>query len=358
MKRVFLGCIATCLPFASANAQSSITFSGSIDQAISYVQHAEQNGASRLSMKSGQYAGSTWGFNGSEELGGSLKAVFTLLGSFNAMNGQSGVDGTLFDYMSLVGLTSEKFGTFKLGRTYAIDNGVYDFDPFVQQVWSSATLVEGRNWNIANNTANYWSPNWQGFDVYVQLGLGNSVGWNRGLSNQYGRTDGIQLTYTGSSVQFRAIYDEMRDADGKYSDIFLYSKEAIATANVFIKDFTLRMAYSVMWADPTDPMAPHHAEHSWLGVTYRGIPATGISAAIYHYSADGDASLGGGSANMMEAGATYELSKRTMIYLTGAWMINSRNTRFALAPNGVASVDNPPVGESQRGAYIGIHHTF
>lgn len=361
--RKILVCTGLLASTTLAHAQSSVTLYGAVDDAIQYiegVQNAAGQTSSKLSMQGGRYAASVWGINATEDLGGGTSTVVNLKGSFNANTGIAafGEPGVIFNYKALVGLTNARWGTFKAGRTFALDNGVWDFDPFVQQNWSSASLVEGRNWNTTINTLNYWSPTWNGLDLYVQYGLGNQTSFNKGAPGEYGRTDGVQLTYTSALFQVRGIYDEMRSSAGTYSDLYNYSKEAIGMVNVFLGGVKLMGAYTHMWANSAAVGAPSSADHEWLGVTYQWTPALALTTAVYHINANGLGSLGGGHATMFELGGTYNISKRTMLYATAGLVRNGTGSQFSLTPNGVGSSDNPLPGHGQAGMYAGIRHSF
>ena len=115
---------------------------------------------------------------GVEDLGGGNKAVFQLEGSFNTMTGQGPGNNGLFNRWATVGIANDQFGTFLLGRELFISNGVWDFDPFGQSNWSSASLVRGRNWPQSSNNVSYQSPKIAGFDVYGQYALSNTTGFN------------------------------------------------------------------------------------------------------------------------------------------------------------------------------------
>ena len=74
-KTMIIAGVATC--FASAvHAQSSVTLYGLIDAGITYTNN--QGGHSNVQATSGSVSGSRWGLRGSEDLGGGLKAIFTL----------------------------------------------------------------------------------------------------------------------------------------------------------------------------------------------------------------------------------------------------------------------------------------
>ena len=109
---------------ASAQAQSSVTIYGILDTGIAYQSKAATTGQttnhSLFSMQSGIMSGSRFGFKGSEDLGGGLKANFQLEAGINVDNGQfSGADNSgstvMFRRISTVGL-SGGFGSVNLGR--------------------------------------------------------------------------------------------------------------------------------------------------------------------------------------------------------------------------------------------------
>ncbi len=69
-------------------------------------------------MTSGSVNGSRWGLRGSEDLGGGLKAIFTLENGFGINDGTLKQGGRLFGRQAFVGLSSDQFGAVTLGRQY------------------------------------------------------------------------------------------------------------------------------------------------------------------------------------------------------------------------------------------------
>jgi hypothetical protein len=88
---------------------------GNVDLGELTQNHAPAVGSS-TSIANGGISPSIWGFRGSEDLGGGLKANFNLEGHFAADTGAAGGNGTtgaaaLFRRQSNVGLSSADFGT-------------------------------------------------------------------------------------------------------------------------------------------------------------------------------------------------------------------------------------------------------
>ena len=203
----------------AAHAQSSVLLYGRLDAGIEYL-NGMQNGA-RWRAQSGDWGTSLWGMRGSEDIGAGSKIVFQLEGSFDVMNGTGPSGGGLWSRFATVGVANDTYGTLLLGRELAISNGVWDFDPLGQTAWSSASLVRGRNWNKTSNNVSYQSPKYYGFDFYGQFAFSNSTNFNGNTTaGQPGRAAGAQITYTNSLFQLRGIYDEMRDSNGRFSDVF------------------------------------------------------------------------------------------------------------------------------------------
>src|ERR1700761_7603192 len=204
-----------------AHAQSSVTLYGRLDAGIEYMTGVPQgtgaNGqatgsTNRWRAESGDWGTSLWGMKGVEDIGGGNKVLFQLEGSFNTMTGGGPGGGGLFNRWATVGMSNDQYGTFTMGRMLYISNGVWDFDPFGQSNWSSASLVRGRNWPQSSNNFAYQSPKIAGFDFYGQYALSNATSWNGNGTTAQGREAGAQVTYTSSLFQIRGLYDEIRNS--------------------------------------------------------------------------------------------------------------------------------------------------
>src|SRR6202012_5684825 len=199
-----------------AHAQSSVTLYGRLDAGVEYISglpNANYTGStSRVRLESGDWGTSLWGMKGVEDIGGGNKVLFQLEGSFNTMSGAGPGGGGLFNRWATVGLSNDQYGTFTMGRMLFISNGDWDFDPFGQSNWSSASLVRGRNWPQSSNNFAYQSPKIAGFDFYGQYALSNATTWNANTApGGQGREAAAQITYTTSLFQIRGMYDEIRN---------------------------------------------------------------------------------------------------------------------------------------------------
>ena len=348
-----------------AHAQSSVTLYGRLDAGIEYISglpNANYTGStSRWRAESGDWGTSLWGMKGVEDIGGGNKVLFQLEGSFNTMTGAGPGGGGLFNRWATVGLSNNTYGTFTMGRMLFISNGVWDFDPFGQSNWSSASLVRGRNWPQSSNNLAYQSPKFYGFDMYGQYALSNATNWNGNGTTPQGREAGLQLTYTSSLFQVRGIYDEIRNAaNGNFTDPFTASREYTAAFNVFLGQFKIQGAYQAVRTSAAASAAgtsPTSLDHEWGGVTWQATPAAALIAAVYHMNGNN----GAGNANIYTIGGSYNLSKRTLLDIQVATAQNSKAANYGLNANNYGTgtaTDNPLPGHSQTGVYAGIQHSF
>ncbi|MFT4066652.1 porin [Paraburkholderia sp.] len=115
-----------CLGMASvSHAQSSVTLYGIIDTGLTYANHVSTATGSSSILKYGDGVGlgSRWGFKGSEDLGGGLKAIFQLENGFNTGTGQIG-QSAMFGRLAYAGFSKTGIGELTFGRQYSLSTSV------------------------------------------------------------------------------------------------------------------------------------------------------------------------------------------------------------------------------------------
>jgi predicted porin len=186
----------------TASAQSSVTLYGVADAFLQYA--SGDNSVTRL--QSGGINGSRFGVRGQEDLGGGLRALFTLESGINLDDGTTGQSGVFWGRQAFVGLGSD-FGTLTLGRQYS---SVYyltsDLSEFSNNVAGASTAViggygppgfayepvrgagtpSGTNPTLSstglggparvNNSVKYETPGFSGFKVGGLYGFGENNG--------------------------------------------------------------------------------------------------------------------------------------------------------------------------------------
>lgn len=98
-----------------AHAQSNVTLYGIVDTGVAYYNNAAGGGSFIGEPTLTGKVPSRFGFKGVEDLGGGLKAVFTLENGFQPGTGSLNYGGRLFGRQANVGL-SGAWGTFLIGR--------------------------------------------------------------------------------------------------------------------------------------------------------------------------------------------------------------------------------------------------
>jgi general bacterial porin, GBP family len=186
---------ATTLVCQIACAQSSVTLYGVISAGIAYT--SNQKGSSAWQFNSGPLQLPRFGLKGSEDLGGGLKAIFTLENGFNIGNGSLSQGGRLFGRQAFVGLSSDSIGTLTLGRQY--DLGAITLDNYESAIQFAAYGAHiGDNDNVfdtfrVNNSVEFKSLEYRGLQVAALYGFSNKAGeftdnssYSAGVSYQNG----------------------------------------------------------------------------------------------------------------------------------------------------------------------------
>jgi predicted porin len=369
---------------AAAQAQSSVTLYGRIDNGLRY--ETGLPGGHRINAESGDWGCSWFGLQGAEDIGGGTQVIFQLEGQLNTQNGTS--SGALFGRHATIGLTNGNYGTFKMGNLGAgeLSQDSWGVDPQLMQRYAISTLVRGRNWASAANGFEYTTPNFFGLTLKGQYDLTNNYNWNTagtgtgtgGAGSPQGRTDGIEAVYDIGGLELRAIYDEVRGANGTFDNVYSHSRSLLGGGTFTLGPVKFYAGYQhlnapaatdasvgVTGTQPAGITAPTSVDHEWFGVAWQATAAAALTGAIFHANANN----GNGNATMYTLAATYNLSKRTFLYTEVGYMHNSSTSNINLG-NGsygnnnydpttqTSSNDNPNYGHSQTGVFAGIMTAF
>jgi predicted porin len=375
----------------AANAQSSVTLYGILNGGIEYqtgLPHGNQ-----LTAETGGWRESEVGMEGSEDLGGGTKAIFKLEAGIDIQNGEN-LSGASYGREATVGVSNDRFGTLRMGNlgAYEIQEDSWWIDPQVMHIFGIETLVRGRNWSYASNGFEYESPTWGGLVLKGQYDLTNSTTWNAGnpgsgpgqLGGPQGRSDGIKAQYQAAELGLIAIYDEIRDPNGGFSNVYVTSRSILGGATYAWGPVKLYGGYQHLSAPnasdegyfgsatpttlPGGVSLPTSVNHEWFGAAWQASAATSLTAAVYHANANN----GNGNATMYSLSGQYNLSKRTSLHAEVAYIHNSSTSNIGLG-NGYAdpygaNANNDPVnggtnaspdyGHGQLGVFAGILTSF
>lgn len=201
----------------AASAQSSVTLYGVIDASISSVHVGK---LTQTQMDSGTLNTSRFGFKGSEDLGGGLKANFLLEQGFAGDNGASLGDsqnGTqplsqAFSRNAYVGL-SGGFGEVRLGKVWS----AYDeMKGAFNAAWDSALspnsgvfyggAVGGYTYNPRNSVI-FFTPDFNGLSAAVSYSLGE----NKTAAVNAGSVAALNVKYANGPLLLALGHQSERD---------------------------------------------------------------------------------------------------------------------------------------------------
>jgi predicted porin len=327
-------------------AQSSVTMYGIVDLYMASLSVTDQ--PSQLNMLSGGVSGSRWGLKGSEDLGGGLKANFTLEQGFSADTGAAGglanstttgaavAGNAAFSRYAYVGL-SGGFGEVKFGKTgtayddvNGASNGVFDSalsptNGSVAGVFRSTNY----NWNPAN-TLYYTSPSMGGVTGTFSYTLGE----DKGPAVNASSITSFNVQYAGGPVAAQLAYqkEDVQTSTNDTAYTRLGASYDLGVAKLMGSYGKVANVANVSGADTTEYQ---------FGVDYPLASNMVLSGSFAHSSdnkAAGDATRKG-----YGFGLAYILSKRTTAY--GGF---------------VSGTTTPKVGAdtTTKALAVGLKHTF
>ena len=299
MKLRFLlgGCVAA-LASQTTCAQSSVTFYGRIDTAIRYSTNQSIAGDKLLELTSGGASGSRWGVKGSENLGGGMKAVFTLENGFEPDTGKAAQSGRLFGRQAWVGL-SGKLGTLTVGRHYSpVYNVEFANEPFGwANVYESGFIYD--NYSGGNRWDNSLFYQYKVGPVSGSLmyGFGEQAG-----SNRNGNKLGGSLAYEFGQAAVSAAYQQTHDAQG-------VADHKVWTAGGYYPIGALKLFLSYL--NHRSDLTPQKNDVWATGASYAMTPAVELYGGFYY---DRQREQDGNKRTLVGM-FNYKLSKRTNVYL-------------------------------------------
>ena len=394
MKKTFLALTLLGAFAHAAQAQSSVAVYGVLDVNAVYVNKALLPGTttgatgSKVTLDSGDVSGSRLGFKGTEDLAGSLKALFQLemgykvdTGALDGTNNGVANTNTLFRRLSVVGL-SGNFGSVLLGRQtdlayqFSPWTSVGDFGGITSAVGHGLDRTEGAR---TNNSIRYDSPTYAGLSGSAIYGLGevagqNSAGQALGAGGQY---------VTGSLAVFAGYYQSKLGAAatdissdtstlvpgvGKAGDtalrvVNLGTSYQAGPARLYGNWSLVKQPLALFSAIPISGILPagyaiggannNKANIYELGVNYAISGPLNLLASIQRSVLDytGNA-LPTGKLTQINLGTRYFLSKRTDLYA----VVSNQGAKNTYAPGVVSSAAG--LEGNQTFATVGIRHRF
>ena len=356
-----MGLLAAC---CGAYAQSAVTMYGVIDNA---VEHITNVGPARGSLT--QMPGLTGsvpsrlGFRGSEDLGGGLRAVFTLEQGFSPDSGVLNQGGRVFGRQSFVGL-SGPWGSVTLGRQYTmLFWSLIETDLMGPAIYGAGSL-DSYIPNARADNAIAYRGTFNGFTLGATYSLGRDV-VNAGPSPAGTNCAGESATDSQACREWSGLLkydspawggalaiDQLRGGPGAFAGLTSSGlTDTRIVANAYAKFGAVKVAGGLIKRDNEASAATPKSDLWYVGASYPTGPWT-LEAGVFRLKFKNSSN----AANLVTARATYNLSKRTAVYAMAGRIDN--NGSLGLALSGGAPGSNPVAGTGQTGIATGIRHSF
>jgi predicted porin len=335
----------------SANAQTNVQVYGLIDAGVEAVNHAGPNDHGLVRVISGGKNTSRWGFRGTEDLGGGLKAVFNLEGGILMDTGAA--DGALFKRQANVGLEGS-FGRVVIGRSFTTTYDlVIRFDPLgfaPNYSWATTGAATGPSkygMTTAFDNLIKYTGHAGGFTYGASIGLGEQAG-NAADSRKYA----VGGSWAGGPLSLMAAYEQINGnvlpATGNRDETTAFHLGAAYQAGQWRYHAGMR-GYKLESGKAATPDV--RGDTYWLGIT-DVIGKVTLTGAVYHINTRNLPTAKDADPTMVVARAMYALSKRTDLYLVAAHARADHGQLVGL------SRDDPGTGTTQSGVTAGIQHRF
>ena len=363
-----LAAVAVLGAFAGSALAADVQLYGIVDTGLRYTHFDADSAAAgydatdSFGIQSGNQSGSRFGFKGTEDLGNGLTVGFILENQFNSDDGSLTDDDHFFRRESSLFLQGG-FGKVAMGRMGSINGGTSSWAKYgVLSAFGTSWdySAQAGSWAIGgglwDNMIAYETPDFAGFKVFAQYGMGTNDAENESRSDRY---YAIGASYANGPLNLYFAVDSINyqtaDANGALanaSDIDdsltitfggNYDFEVLklfAGAQYFDEIKLSKMGCGLGMMDVTeynsyyrtgagtdaDPYVDHNgfasAFKGWsLGVS-ASIPAAGGQVLVGAAYLDAEAADSVGKNNdkdelsrwIVSAGYDYPLSKRTNVY--------------------------------------------
>lgn len=357
MKRTLM---AASLAMASALAwgQSSVALYGIVDTGIEYYNNAAKGGSfAGMPTLTGE-APSRFGLRGEEDLGGGYKTFFVLESGFAPGSGSLNYGGRLFGRQANVGVSSA-FGTLTLGRQMNMSMyALFNADVIGPSIHSMASFDSYLPNARSDNAVGYMGK-FHGVTLGGTYSFGRDAAGPAGPSatNCAGQLPGdavacrqytMMLAYDGAWGGAAASYDVMYGVPGASAPLTSSAdvdKRTIVDA--YVKYGPAKLGGG--WIRRNTSAEQHvQSDIFFLGATWYVVPTFSLDAQTVRYILREHS-----NSTLLIARANYFISKRTTLYASLGYMMNS-----ALAANAVAAAGTVATGANQLGAMMGIQQRF
>lgn len=361
MKKIILA-VAVAAACGAVHAQTNVTMYGLLDTAVDYNTNADAAGHSRTWMPSlgGGMFPSRIGFRGTEDLGGGLKAIFTLETGIYTDSGTTGQGNRLFGRQAWVGLAGS-WGQVTLGRNY---NMLYNSMPEVEIIGPAQYGLGSLDAGIPNGRTDN-SVAYKG--TFGAVIVGATYGLGRDVSNAGGpggtncagesaadaqacREWSAMLRYDTPTWGITSAYDRKNGGTGAAAGL---TASNLTDSRIHVAGYTKfdgwRLAAGAVVRNNEGSAATPRSNLYYFDGAYKLTPVVtidGLAGRLDYKNSGNDSTL-----TMLRA--IYDFSKRTSTYVAIGHVSNNGTAAVALSAGGAVGA-----GMAQNGIITGIKHSF
>lgn len=362
-KRIITG-LGLAVAVSGTFAQSSVTTYGVIDTAVEHVTNVGASGAGLTRVPNLTGSGpSRLGFRGSEDLGGGLRALFTLEMGFAPDSGALNQGGRAFGRQSFVGLAGP-WGSVTFGRQYTmLFWSLLDADILANI--HAASVLDAYLPNARADNSIAYRGTFSGLTVGGTYSLGRDV-VNAGPSPAGTNCAGESATDKKACREWSALLkydapawgaalavDEMRGGAGAFAGL---TSSAMTDTRVaaygYAKLGAWKLGGGLIRRDNEASLATPRSDLWFIGANYAVSPQWVVEGQLSRLKFKGSANQA--TAAVMRA--THSLSKRTAVYGSVGWIDNEGASAVSVSAGQAGS--NPVAGGNQTGIAMGIRHSF
>lgn len=350
---------------AHAQAQPSVVVYGLVDLAVEHLGDVGDNGrtVTRMPQLTGNLP-SRLGLRGSEDLGGGLRAIFTLEQGLALDLGTLNQGGRGWGRQSWVGLAGP-WGTLTFGRVYTmLFWSILDADVMGPSLYGSGSL-DAYIPNARADNALAYRGTFGGLTLGATYSLGRDAvnagpspaGTNcagEGAVNSKDCTEwSAMLKYDSARWGAAAAVDEIRGGPGAFAGLTSGDlSDRRVSLNGYFKFGDLRLTAGLIRRDNEASTATPRSDLQYAGVVYAFTPLLVLEAEWLRLAFKGSANR----ATLLAAKLNYSLSKRTTVYATAGGIDNQG--ALAISVSAGQAGGNPVAGASQTAFAAGIRHAF
>jgi predicted porin len=371
MKKNWMPVLALAAICNSAHAQApgpvpaGVQLYGVVDTGVETINNVGTTGSrlTRMPSLSGGQLPSRWGLRGNEDLGGGLRAVFTLEAGFAVDSGVSLQGGRAFGRQSFVGLAGD-WGSLTLGRHWTMTfHSMLDSDVFGPSVFGLASLDPYLPAARTDNSVAYRGT-FSGLTVGATYSLGRDGAPPASCAGENAahecRAWSAMLKYDAPRWGVAVAHDKLQG--GATGAFFGQAPGTVGSAantdarthlNGYLRVADAKIGAGVirrkLRANPT----PLDTALYYIGLSSPVAGAFSVDAQLLALRDDRP----GANARTVVVRGNYALGRRTSAYLMVGHVSNDRNAAYSVTAGEPTPV-GPVAGRGQSGVMVGLRHSF